>query len=35
MSGLKLDISNVYPFVPEESILGQQEQVHNKISLPE
>lgn len=32
MTGLKLDISNVYPFIPEESILGFQEQVHTQIT---
>ena len=32
MAGLKLDISNIYPFIPEESILGFQEQVNTQIS---
>ena len=33
MAGLKLDISNIYPFIPEESILGFQEQVNTQISF--
>jgi glucose-6-phosphate isomerase len=32
MAGLKLDISNVYPFIPEKSILEFQEQVHTQIT---
>ncbi|MCK4854671.1 MAG: glucose-6-phosphate isomerase [Bacteroidales bacterium] len=32
MAGLKLDITNVYPFVSEESILGFQEQAHTQLT---
>ena len=32
MTGLKLDIANVYPFVSEESILGFQEQVQTQLA---
>jgi len=32
MAGLKLDISNIYPFIPEKSILGFQEQVNTQIT---